>query len=322
MLRLTRWEWFKLRKRWMPWILLGIIVVIAQLALWSAYLTYRNTDIGEELKITTFGASAAGGEGWECREIEHPRDVCEDQERGERLYRKFERPRFILPISLANSLGFAQLFGVIFVPILASSALGVEYGWGTLRAILTRGRTRRQLLAAKVVSLMLLIVAGLLVVSLTSAASSLIVGWLTLSDGLGFADSGSWSAVAVMFGKTIYSLVPYTLLALFFTVLTSSAGMGIALVLGYYFIELFAVGVLFARFGWFHHISDFLLGPSTAGWIEGTEVQSAGSLVQIPLSYVPGNLHASLVLLAYIVVLGAASFWLIQRKEVGLAKGL
>ena len=56
-LRLTRWEWFKLRKRWMPWILLGIIVVIAQLALWSAYLTYRNTDIGEEVKITTFGAS-------------------------------------------------------------------------------------------------------------------------------------------------------------------------------------------------------------------------------------------------------------------------
>jgi hypothetical protein len=41
----------------MPWILLGIIVVIAQLALWSAYLTYRNTDIGEEVKITTFGAS-------------------------------------------------------------------------------------------------------------------------------------------------------------------------------------------------------------------------------------------------------------------------
>ena len=121
-LRLTRWEWFKLRKRWMPWILLGIIVVIAQLALWSAYLTYRNTDIGEELKITTFGGPTAA-DIWECREIEHPRDVCEDQERGERLYRKFERPRFILPINLANSLGFAQLFGVIFAPILASMAL-------------------------------------------------------------------------------------------------------------------------------------------------------------------------------------------------------
>ena len=35
-LRLTRWEWFKLRKRWMPRILLGIAVVIAQSFLWSS----------------------------------------------------------------------------------------------------------------------------------------------------------------------------------------------------------------------------------------------------------------------------------------------
>ena len=36
-LRLTRWELFKLRKRWMPWILLGIVVVITQLILWVNY---------------------------------------------------------------------------------------------------------------------------------------------------------------------------------------------------------------------------------------------------------------------------------------------
>ena len=223
-LRLTRWEWFKLRRRWVPWILLGIVILIAQLALWSAFFTYRTADIGEVLKFTSFDTAA--GEVWGCREIEHPRDVCEDQERGERLYHKFERPRFILPISLANTLGFAQLFGPILVAILASSAVGVEYGWGTLRTTLTRGTSRWQLLAAKVVAIMLMVVAGLLVLSLTSVASSLIVAWLTLSDGFGFADSGEWSAVWVVFGKTVYSLVPYMVLALFFIVLTSSAGVG------------------------------------------------------------------------------------------------
>ena len=35
-LRLTRWEFFKVRKRWMPWILLGIVVVITQLGLWGS----------------------------------------------------------------------------------------------------------------------------------------------------------------------------------------------------------------------------------------------------------------------------------------------
>ena len=31
---LTRWEWFKLRRRWLPWILLGFVFVVAQLAFW------------------------------------------------------------------------------------------------------------------------------------------------------------------------------------------------------------------------------------------------------------------------------------------------
>ena len=72
-LRLTRWEWLKLGHRWMPWILLGIVILIAQLALWSAFFTYRTADIGETLKFTAFHTAA--GEEWECREIEHPDHV-------------------------------------------------------------------------------------------------------------------------------------------------------------------------------------------------------------------------------------------------------
>ena len=316
-LRLTRWELFKLRKRWMPLIILGIVILIAQVALWGAYIAYRTTDIGEALKVRSFGGRTAA-DVWECREIEHPRDVCEDQERSERLYRKFERPQFILPLSLANSLGFAQIFGVILVPILAASAIGAEYGWGTLRAILMRRPSRWKLLLAKFCAVMLLVVAGLLILSLTNIMSSLIVAWLSLSDGFRFADSGKWASVWLVFGKTIYSLVPYVLLAIFFTVLTSSAVFGTALVLGYYFIELFAAGALFDRFG---HISDFLLGPSFAGWMEGTGgAQTPGVVVLIPLSNLPGSLDTFLILLAYIVVLGAATIWLFQRKEIGGSK--
>ena len=318
-IRLTRWEWFKLHRRWMPWILLGIVILIAQAFLWGTYYSYRITDIGEYLKLTGFSGDKAA-DTWQCREIEHPRDVCADQERGERLYRKSKRQTFILPNSLTNSLGFAQLFGVILVPILAASAMGAEYGWGTLRAILTRGTRRWQLLAAKVIALMLMVVAGLLILSLTSVASSLIVAWLTLSDGFEFADSGKWSHVWVVFGKTVYSLVPYMALALIFTVLTASAASGIALVLGYYFMELFVAGALFERFGWFNYVSDFLLGPNISGWMQGPSGKVAGVMVRIPLNDVPGSVHAFLVLLAYIVVLGAAALWLLQRKEVGVTK--
>ena len=43
-LRLTRWEWFKLRRRWMPWILLVPIVLIPQIWLWGEYFAYRAVD--------------------------------------------------------------------------------------------------------------------------------------------------------------------------------------------------------------------------------------------------------------------------------------
>ena len=41
-LRLTRWEWFKLRRRWMPWILLVPLLLIPQIWLWAEFFAYRN----------------------------------------------------------------------------------------------------------------------------------------------------------------------------------------------------------------------------------------------------------------------------------------
>ncbi len=45
-LRLTRWEWFKLRKRWMPWILLIVALAVVQATLWGFYASYGN--VGNE----------------------------------------------------------------------------------------------------------------------------------------------------------------------------------------------------------------------------------------------------------------------------------
>ena len=50
-LRMTRWELFKLRKRWMPWVLLAIAVGISQLFLWGFFIAYQNDDIISESYI-------------------------------------------------------------------------------------------------------------------------------------------------------------------------------------------------------------------------------------------------------------------------------
>ena len=55
--RLTLWEWFKLRGRWMPWIMLAIVVVLAQLGMWFAYAAYHNETLQE---LSSGGSSSFG----------------------------------------------------------------------------------------------------------------------------------------------------------------------------------------------------------------------------------------------------------------------
>ena len=346
-LRLIRWEWFKLRKRWMPWILLIVALAVVQATMWGFYASYGN--VGNEY-ADGYGVRDANGDysviTITCADIldgtadakveEMTGEMREDarkrveqrRERGncpsivEQVAEDRERHRefFVLPGGLANGLGVAHYIGVLLVMILGASTVGAEYGWGTLRTALTKGTGRWQFLGAKSLSLVLFGVAGLLVVSLTVVVSSLIAASLTLGDGGGLVGAGQWSTVAVMFGKATYVLIAYAILALFFTVLTSSSSMGIAMSLAYFFAELILGRILGDLFAWFDNVSDFLIGFNTAAWMsESGVVTTEGTL--FPVSDPPGALHAFLVLLTYIVVLGGAAFWLFQRRDVAGAGG-
>ena len=343
-LRLTRWELFKVRKRWMPWILLVVTLVVVQATLWGFYAAYRN--VGNEYNdgypgvrgIVTIscaeildGTAAAKAETVieEMREDARKR-IEQRRERGrcpsiiEQIEDDRERHRgfFVLPGGLANSLGVAHYIGVFLVMVLGASSMGVEYGWGTLRTALARGTGRWQFLVAKALSLVLLSAAGLLVVSLTVTISSLITASLTLGDGGGMVGSGQWSTAAVMFGKVVYGLVPFVILALFFTILTSSSSMGIAMSGAYYFAEFLLVRILGGLFDWFSNVTDYLLGANTTIWMTTTDVvTTAGSASLFDIADPPGTLHAFLVLLIYVVVLGGVATWLFQRRDIAGERG-
>ena len=236
--------------------------------------------------------------------------------------RERHRGFFVLPGGLANSLGVAHYIGVFLVMVLGASSMGVEYGWGTLRTALARGTGRWQFLGAKALSLVLLSAAGLLVVSLTVTISSLITASLTLGDGGGMVGSGQWSTAAVMFGKVVYGLVPFVILALFFTILTSSSSMGIAMSGAYYFAEFLLVRILGGLFDWISNVTDYLLGANTTIWMTTTDVvTTAGSASLFDIADPPGTLHAFLVLLIYVVVLGGVATWLFQRRDIAGERG-
>ena len=182
-LRLTRWELFKLRKRWMLWILLAVAIVVVQATLWGFYAAYGSVDDPEIIVYH----GPLDEDGWSSRtafscddvddamiesamervpeeelesalaEIEEQREWCPGGPAGA-AERQRHREVFVLPGSLASGLGVAHYIGVFLVMILGASALGgSEYGWGTLRTALTGGTRRwHVVLGAKALALVLL----------------------------------------------------------------------------------------------------------------------------------------------------------------------
>ena len=349
-LRLARWELFKVRRRWMPWVLLAIMAAMSQLFLWGFFIAYQNDDITSASSII-YSVENEDGEReyieFSCDAIlddrkldsqlvrlpedlradarsfaESSREECILLQEDQDQLSDWSREIFVLPASLANGLGFIQIIAVFAVTILAVSSMGVEYGWGTLRTALTRGTGRWQFLGGKALSLVLTAVAGLLLLSLALVVSSLIAAWLTLGDGRGLADFGEWSTVAALFGKLVYAFVPYVALGLFFAVLTSSSGPALSLGMGYIVVELILVGVLSNLFDWFGTVSDYMLGPNVAAWMvqEGARV-TVGDSAFFGFAEVPSQLHGFLVVTAYIVVLFAVTLWVFRRKDIAGAKG-
>ena len=156
--------------------------------------------------------------------------------------------------------------------------------------------------------------AALLVVSVLNATSSLIAAVLPPDEGGGLFDSGEWSEAAVMFGKAIYGLVPYIALGVFLAVLTQSFASGISFSLGYYVVEMIVTPFL-SLISWLEKAPDYLIGQNVNLWMSQAALLSVETSNGVSASQ-PGTLHAFLVMLVYTLVLGAAAFWLFQRRDV------
>ena len=276
-LSLTRWEWYKLRRRWMPWILLFIVTALPQMSLWGSV-------------SGTFGSET------------------------EQAVRGADSTRLLFPNSVVGGLLVAQVYGIVLIMILTTSLLGTEYGWGTLRTVLTRGTGRWPFLTSKLLLLALLGAAALVVGAFAWVVGSAIAV-VTLGDGAWLAESADWIEVVKWSGKAVFGLLPYIALAAFVAVLTSSSGAAIGISLGYYLIESILVGALF-NFDWFERVAEFLIGPAGYGWMR----LPGGMTFSYPAE-LPDATQSFFVLLGYILILGGAAFWLFQRRDVAGAKG-
>lgn len=204
MIPLLRSELFRLVKRPMPWIML-LIVAIGVLLLYGALWAVLES-------------SASGADARELRDV--------------------------LRIGATTELGLSLVttLATILVVIIASSTIGAEYGWGTIRTLLPRASGRLALAAAKLVTIALFISVTIAFGYLASLGMSALV---TSAAGLEteFGDGFLRHSLASV-GRSIYVIVPYAALSFMVALWSRSNAAGISVGLAVYFLEDLVVALI------------------------------------------------------------------------------
>lgn len=319
---LTRWDWFKLARRKLPWVLLFVLLLFSQLGVWGNFFRYRNLhDTGGTIAIGVGqGRDRAGVDCTDllagkttglpanvtAQQVQQFQAQCRQAQAQTQTELAQRRDNFSLPGSIPEALDPGLTVGLILLTVLTASVFGAEYGWGTIRPTLARGVGRSPYLLAKLVLLTLLCGAALLVVVGATAISSWAAN--SLATGPAAAGAATWGDAFREFGKTWVALVPYLIFTAFLTVLTQSSAVGMAIGIGYFLGEELIVAIMNGIFSWFSTVTHYLLGQNISVWV-GHAV-----LGQLPTGV--STLHALLVLAAYALILGAAAFILFNRRDI------
>ena len=229
----VRWEWFKLRRRWMLYILLAVLVLITQVSIWATIFAYNEANarideqpIAASATSTIFVHCSALLDGEVSELSAHlmandpnvsqaeadeavQRGVTRCQDWDQRRQEDVEGFYSLItpPGSASFTMSIGQSIGLILVAILTASLIGTEHGWGTLRFLLVRGVRRWHVLASKLGIAWLAFAAALLVVGVLGTLSGQIIDGL-LSGTEGLENDTSWGGVSEAFGRALLSVIP------------------------------------------------------------------------------------------------------------------
>ena len=326
--KVFRWEWFKLRRRWMPYILLAVLVLITQLSIWATILAYN------EARTRSDSLAFEGPEGalleFDCYDVVEGRadfsqvgeveesmlvDDCQDWDERRRENMASIYDLITPPGSAVFTMSIGQSIGLILIAILTASLIGTEHGWGTLRFLLVRGVRRWHVLASKLGVAWFAFAAALLLIGVLGTLSGQIIDGL-LSGAEELESNTPWDEVTELFGRSLLSVLPYVAMVSLVTVAVRSSAAGIGVGVGYYFLEQTMVGIFGAFFDWFQNIAEFLPVYSMEAFVNtGGGISIGGGGGESP-DYA-GDLHTLLVMAAYTLVAGALAFYLLHRRDVG-----
>ena len=275
-------EFLKLRKRQMTWVLLsilvGIIVLVNLLLLAISKVKTPGTGIGA-------GNIAA-----------------------------------LLGLQSAVPFAFSMIasFGTVLAIILTASSMGGEYNWKTIRPALVSSESRFKFLVAKLVSLGILILIGMLIAVIAGFIMVLIttgLGGNAYSFGF-LTGSYVWTQF-LQYWRTFYVIMPFALLGFMMAIVGRSAMPGIATGIGVVFLEAIITTFMTAAGGWIAKVPAYLLNAN---------MTAITALNKLPGRFggggggtdttIPSLTHAFVILGLYSVIFLVFSFYLFRNRDV------
>ncbi|HEY8824803.1 MAG TPA: ABC transporter permease subunit [Candidatus Limnocylindria bacterium] len=285
MLRLLRSELYRLVRRWMPWIMLALIVITAFVLYFLIWAS-----VNAQIQAVNSGTIPAppGGLG--------PLE---------------ETLREVAPDRVAEfGVGIVGGLGSVMLIVFAASHVGTEFGWGTFRTLLAHGATRSGFLISKAISLFLYALVFMIVGTIAAIAASYVVSAVA---GISFGSGVDIVDVAGVAAKTGYTFLPYMALALAIAVWSKSAGAGIAAGLVVYFAEGLVATLLVSLNKDYAQIVNWGLSRNASALTRS----AGGPATQDPTaSTLPDPMQAAVVLALYCVIFVALAYWRLRSRDV------
>ena len=153
--------------------------------------------------------------------------------------------------------------GSVLAVILAASSIGNEYNWRTIRIALISSESRFKFLGAKLISIAIIILIGMVI----GLATGFVMGLITTAIGgnsfdFSFATGGYFWDQFLQFWRTFFVILPFMLLGFLFALVGRSAMPGIAIGIGILFLEPIITSFMGLAGGWVAKIPDYLFNAN------------------------------------------------------------
>jgi ABC-2 type transport system permease protein len=211
-----------------------------------------------------------------------------------------------------NGMAIFGFFGGILIVIVASSLMGSEFSWNTLRPLVARAKTRNSLLSAKWLVVVAYTVAmvniGMIGSMAIAAIGSALVG-NSMSFTAGLSDFFLLGAV-----RWIVASLPYAVIAFAVALITRSNAAGIAIGIGLSFVEPLLFGLLGLISDVFGTVQEYGIAWNVQQ-LSSIALHGESSAFGDPVSTAQVWQSAG-ILAIYVAIFVAASFIVFNRRDI------